>query len=103
MQRAAAIAVLLALTAIFAAVAYQGVVREREYHELLRRGDAALGDDQTFDAIETFTNAIYLRPDSMLAYLRRGEAYQRRGDLETAARDFQQAANLDGSATRPLE
>jgi tetratricopeptide (TPR) repeat protein len=103
MQRAAAAAVVIALTAIFAAVAYQGVVREREYHELLGRGDAALAADQTFDAIEAYTNAIYLRRDSMLAYLRRGETYERRGDLETAARDFQQAANLDPSATRPLE
>jgi tetratricopeptide (TPR) repeat protein len=42
----------------------------------------------------------------MLAYLRRGETYQRRadrGDLDLAARDFRQAAVLDPTATRPLE
>ena len=42
----------------------------------------------------------------MLAYLRRGETYQRRGergDLDAAARDFRKAAALDPTATRPLE
>jgi tetratricopeptide (TPR) repeat protein len=42
----------------------------------------------------------------MLAYLRRGETYQRRGDrgdLDAAARDFRKAASLDPSATHPLE
>ncbi len=42
----------------------------------------------------------------MLAYLRRGETYHRRGDrgdLDAAARDFRKAATLDPSATHPLE
>ena len=89
-----------------AALAYQAAARQRDYSALLARGDAALRDDQTFDAIEAYSGAIALRPDSMLAYLRRGETYQRRGDrgdLEAAARDFRTAAALDPTATRPLE
>jgi tetratricopeptide (TPR) repeat protein len=39
----------------------------------------------------------------MLPHLRRGETYQRRGELEEAARDFRAAATLDPTATRPLE
>jgi tetratricopeptide (TPR) repeat protein len=39
----------------------------------------------------------------MLAYLRRGEAYLQRADLELAARDLGTAAALDPSAPRPLE
>ena len=39
----------------------------------------------------------------MLPHLRRGETYQRRGELEEAARDFRVAATLDPTATRPLE
>jgi tetratricopeptide (TPR) repeat protein len=42
----------------------------------------------------------------MLAYLRRGQTYQRRGDrgdLDAAARDFRTAARLDPTAPRPLE
>ena len=60
-------------------------------------------DDQTFAAIEAYSGAIARRPDSMLAHLRRGQTYQRRGELEAAARDFQRAAILDAMATRPLE
>ena len=45
-----------------------------------------------FGAIEAYSGAIALRPDSMLAHLRRGETYQRRGDLDAAARDFRTAA-----------
>ena len=85
------------------ALVYQAAARERDYRLLLARGDAALRDDQTFGAIEDYSGAIALRPDSMLAHLRRGETYQRRGDLEAAARDFRTAAALDPSATRPLE
>src|SRR5262249_35477921 len=68
--------------------------------------DEALRDDQTFAAIEAYSGALALRPDSTLAYLRRGETYRRRadrGDLEAAAHDFRKAADLDPSATRPLE
>src|SRR5205807_7844116 len=56
--------------------------------------------------IEPYSGAIALRPDSMLAYLRRGETYQRRadrGDLDLAVRDFRKASALDSTATRPLE
>src|SRR5207237_4094967 len=47
--------------------------------------------------------AVALRPDSMLAHLRRAEAYQRRGEVEEAARDLRTAAALDPTATRPLD
>jgi tetratricopeptide (TPR) repeat protein len=97
---------LLAVAAVGAAMAYQAAARQREYGALLTRGDTALHDDQTFNAIEAYSGAIALRPDSMLAYLRRGQTYQRRGDrgdLDAAARDFRQAAALDPTATRPLE
>jgi tetratricopeptide (TPR) repeat protein len=89
-----------------AALAYQVAARQRDYRTLVRRGDAALRDDLTFPAIEAYSGAIALRPDSMLAYLRRGETYRKRadrGDLEAAARDFRKAASLDPSASRPLE
>lgn len=94
---------LLALAAVGAAVAYQATARERDYRELVGRGDAALAGEQTFSAIEAYSGAIALRPDSMLAHLRRGETYQRRNDLGAATRDFRKAADLDPSATRPLE
>lgn len=103
MKRVVFILVLLALTVAGAALTHQAASRDQEYRVLIGRGDAALRDEQTFGAIEAYSGAIALRPDSMLAHLRRGETYQRRGDLETAARDFQAAATLDPTATRPLE
>src|SRR5439155_2050641 len=53
--------------------------------------------------LEAYSGAVALRPDSMLAHLRRAEAYQRRGEIEEAVRDFRMAAALDPTATRPLD
>ncbi len=106
MKRAIVVLALLALTAIGAALAYQTAARQRDHRAALTRGDNALRDDQTFAAIEAYSGAIELRPDSMLAYLRRGQTYRRRGDrgdLDAAARDFRAAAALDPTAIRPLE
>jgi tetratricopeptide (TPR) repeat protein len=107
MKRLLVVLVLLAIAAVAgAAIAYQTSARQRDYRALLARGDAALRVDQTFAAIEAYSGAIALRPDSMLAHLRRAETYERRGDrgdLDAAARDFRSAATLDPSATRPLE
>lgn len=93
----------LVVAALAAMVAYQAVARDRAYQQLLARGDAALAEDQTFGAIEAYSGAVALRPDSMIARLRRGETYQRRGDLDAAAHDFRAAAALDPTAPRPLE
>ena len=103
MKRTAAVTVLLALAVWGGAFAYQNAAREREYRALLGQGDGALRDGQTFGAIEAYSGAIALRPDSMLAHLKRGETYQQRSDLDAAARDFRRAAELAPSATRPLE
>jgi tetratricopeptide (TPR) repeat protein len=92
--------------AVVATVVYQAAAQQRSYETLIARGDAALRNDQTFAAIEAYSGAIERRPGSMLAYLRRGETYQRRGDrgdLDLAARDFRTAASLDPGSTRPLE
>jgi tetratricopeptide (TPR) repeat protein len=102
-KRALAALLLLALAGVGGALAYQAATRERDYRALLARGDAALRDAQTFGAIEAYSGAIALRPDSMLAHLRRGETYRQLGGVDAAARDFRTAADLDPSATRPLE
>jgi tetratricopeptide (TPR) repeat protein len=106
MKRTIAVIAVLTLTGAAGALAYQAVARDRAYRALLTRGDTALADEQTFGAIEAYSGAIALHPDSMLAHLRRGETYQRRGDrgdLDQAARDFRAGARLDPTATRPLE
>ena len=81
--------------------------RDRDYHRLILEGDEALNRGQTFVAIEAYSGAIALKRGSMLAYLKRGEAHQRRGEapetLAAALRDLRTAAELDPSSTRTLE
>jgi tetratricopeptide (TPR) repeat protein len=93
----------LAVLSIGATVAYQAVDRARQYGALLARGDQAVREMRLFAAIEAYSGAIALRPDSMLAHYRRGETYRRQGELDEAVRDFGTAAALDPAAIRPLE
>jgi tetratricopeptide (TPR) repeat protein len=101
--RAIALAVVVLAAAVVAAGAYHATARDRDYRARLALGDAALRDDRAFVAIEAYSGAVALRPDSMLAHLRRGEAYHRNGSLQEAARDFRMAGRLAPTATRPLE
>ena len=84
-------------------MAWYAVRQEREFQRLIAAGDAALAQDQTFGAIEAFSGALALKSDSMLAHLKRGDTYRRRGELTAALRDLREAAALDPSAPRPLE
>jgi tetratricopeptide (TPR) repeat protein len=86
-----------------AAYAYFVTSRENSHRSLIVRGDVALADGDPSTAIELFSGAIALRGDAMIGYLKRGEAYRRRDDLEAALRDLRRASELDPSATRPRE
>ena len=94
---------LLVAATVVAALAYRSAALEQEYRDLLERGDQAAHDGDSFRAAEAYTAAVLLRPDSMLAYLRRGETHQAQRDLDSAVRDLRRASLLDPSATRPLE
>ena len=67
------------------------------------RGELAMGRGDTFTALSAFSDAIELKPDSMLGYLKRGEARKQRGELEAAAEDLATASAHDPTATRALE
>jgi tetratricopeptide (TPR) repeat protein len=99
--------IVLAALAAAGILAYAAVARDREYHRLIDEGDEAMSRGQTFVAIEAYSDAIILNKGSMLAYLKRGEAHQRRGDtpetLSAALRDLRAAAELQPGATRTLE
>jgi len=97
------LAVLLAAVAVAAGVALQRGRTETEYRRLIEAGDAALAEGRTHAAIEAFSGALAFRPDSMLAHLRRGEAYQQQESYEAAVRDLTAASRLDPNATQPLE
>jgi tetratricopeptide (TPR) repeat protein len=102
-----AAAIIMAGLATGAILANQAVERDREYRRLIVQGDEALTHGQTFVAIESYSGAIALKRGSMLAYLKRGEAHQRRGDspeiLTAALRDLRTASGLDPGSTRTLE
>ncbi len=85
------------------ATAWLNAARERAFQQLVAAGEDAIARDDLGMAIEAFSGAIALKPDSMLAHLRRGETYRRSGDLRAALRDLREAASLDPAATHPLE
>lgn len=95
--------VALAVTLIVAVAAVLAVVSlrsEREYARLVAAGDAALAATDLGAAIEAYTGAITLNPDSMAAHLKRGLAYRQRRELEAALRDLRRASELDPSVPR---
>ena len=97
MKKVIAGIIVLAGLAAAGILADQAVERDREYRRLIVQGDEALGRGQTFVAIEAYSDAIALKRGSVLAYLKRGEAHQRRGGapdtLTAALRDLRTAAN----------
>jgi len=84
-------------------LAWYGVRSEREFRRLIAVGDASLARDQTSVAIEAFSGAVALKPDSMLGYLKRGDTYRRTGEFAAALRDLRRAAAIDPTAPRPRE
>ena len=86
-----------------AAYGYFETRRERLYREYIVQGEAALAAADTAKAIEAFSGAIAVKSDSMLGYLKRGETYRLRSELESALRDLRRAADLDPSAPRTME
>ena len=96
----------LAVTLVVAVAAVLAVVslrNEQEYTRLVTAGDTALAATDLGAAIEAYTGAITLNPDSMAAHLKRGLAYRQRRELEAALRDLRRASELDPSAPRVFE
>jgi tetratricopeptide (TPR) repeat protein len=79
------------------------VDRDRRYQALLTDGDRALSAGNAFSAIEAYSGAIALRPDSMAAHLRRGQAYRAERRDDEALRDWHEASRLAPKSTQPVE
>ena len=102
-HRSVVLAVTLAALVAAASVVAVEVRQEREFRRLIAVGDAALAQEQTVVAIEAFSGALAFKPASMLAHLKRGDAYRQRAEFTAALRDLDQAARLDDTAPQPLE
>jgi tetratricopeptide (TPR) repeat protein len=75
---------------------------ERQYRHLLSIGEMALAAGNTYGAIEAFSGALALRPNSMVAYYRRGEAYRAQGQEVEAVANLKEAIRLAPNAPQPL-
>lgn len=82
---------------------YSAYATDRDYARLIALGDRSATEEQPFQALEAYSGAIALRPESMLAHLKRGRMYRERGELNAAARDLRTAVELDPTAPLPLE
>ncbi len=94
---------LLLLLVVAGLFGYGATSRERRYREHIARGEAAMAADDTGAAVAAFNAALAIKPESMLGYLKRGEAYRRQNDLESALRDLRQATDLDQTSPRAFE
>lgn len=90
----------VAVTAVLGVVSLRN---DRAYAQLVASGDRALAAGDLPAAIEAYTGAITLNPESMAAHMKRGLAYRQRQELEAAFRDLRRAAELDPTAPRVFE
>lgn len=81
---------LVGLTAV-AIAGWLTLRRERAYRQFVADGELALAASQPSEALEAFSGAIAIKPESMLAWLRRGEVYRQQGDAASALRDLRHA------------
>ena len=100
-KRTLAVAALVVVAAVGVLV-IQDANRDRNYAQLLQTGQEALDRGNTYAAIEAFTGALTLRPDSMVAFYHRGEAYRAQHRDDEAVRDFRAAIRSAPDAPQPL-
>jgi tetratricopeptide (TPR) repeat protein len=91
------------LSSVAAGVVFvQRLDRDRRFRQLLVAGEDAMHAGNSYAAVESFSGAIALRPDSMVPYYRRGEAYRAQRRDGEAIRDLRAASRLAPDATQPL-
>jgi tetratricopeptide (TPR) repeat protein len=98
---------LLACTLLAVAAAglygYAVTRREGQFRTRIVDGDYAMARGDGFAAVSAFGDAIDLKPDAMLGYLKRGEARRRRGELDAATADLTRAGEISPSEPKVWE
>ena len=95
-------ALVLLVAVVAAALVYQRFSADRGYQLKLADGDRLLAAGENYRAVEAFSGALAFRPQSMVAYLRRGEAYRAQHRDDEAVRDWREATRLAPDAPQPL-
>lgn len=103
MRKTALAGILVAIAGLAGALALRALANERDFERQIAEGDAAVAAERPFQAIEAYSGAITLKPDSMVARFKRGAVYQAQNELEAALRDFRSAAVIDPSSLRVAE
>ncbi|MGQ0732664.1 MAG: tetratricopeptide repeat protein [Acidobacteriota bacterium] len=103
MRRSVAAVLVLSAGVATGAGVYTVYASDQEYRRLIAVGDDAVIGRQWPVALESYSGAIALRRDSMVAFLKRGMTYREQGELTSALADLRRASVLDPTATLPLE
>jgi tetratricopeptide (TPR) repeat protein len=103
MRRSTAVTAIVSAAVAGLVLIWNTIDQDRAFRTHITDGDTALSTDDVSGAVAAFSGALALRPDSMLAHLKRGDAYLRRGELLAALADLTAATSLDRTATRPKE
>lgn len=74
---------------------------DERYRDLVATGESRLAHADTAAAIEALSGALAIRPTSMVAHLRRGEAYQAARRIDDAIQDLLEAVRLAPDSTAP--
>jgi tetratricopeptide (TPR) repeat protein len=97
------LATLLLVGLVAAGIVYvQHLSRDGQYRRLLAEGEEALRERRGFAAIAAFSGALALRPDSMVAHYRRGEAFRLEKQDAEAIRELREAVRIAPEAPHPL-
>jgi tetratricopeptide (TPR) repeat protein len=100
--RRAILGVVLLGAVVAGGALFQRLSADRQYQRLISEGDRALATGDSYRAVEAFSGALAFRPQSMVAYLRRGEAYRAQRRHDEAIRDWREATRLSPDAPQPL-
>lgn len=79
------------------------VDRDREYRAKLAEGDAALSAGNAFAAADAYSEALGMRPESIAALIRRGQAYRQQHRDDAAIRDWTDAERRAERSVQPRE
>ncbi|MEQ1896317.1 MAG: tetratricopeptide repeat protein [Vicinamibacterales bacterium] len=103
MRRSTTITAIVSAAVAGLVLIWNTIGQDRAFRALIAEGDAALAASDTSGAAAAFSGALAIQPESMLAHLKRGDTYRRRGELAAALADVTAANTLDPAATRVKE